>query len=83
MELKYLFQNKQALEKAKRFFPNLRDAFEDKPGPTMLCLKNICRFGCANCGSNEIDEGILKFFDFQPNALCIKCQNQNSPVATG
>ena len=79
MALKYLEQNKNALIHFKTDMNTMymRDAFEQSPNEAINYLRTICKFVCANCGKPRITTPILKFYNYEADALCYDCQKLN------
>jgi hypothetical protein len=72
--LNYFSQNLKALEKFSEDIGKVRDEFDKDPREAIAYLRSICRFVCAYCGKPKITEPILKYFNFEADALCYDCQ---------
>lgn len=70
----YFSQNVKALEKFTQDVGNPRDEFDKDVRESINYLRSICHFVCALCGKSKITEPILKYFNYQADALCYDCQ---------
>jgi len=72
MECSHIEKNKEALEKFKETYPNIRDAFYNKTDAAINYLR-LLGFSCAACGGH-ITTGNLKYNNYLPDTKCYKCQ---------